>query len=58
MVGLVGGRMPITRDNLVDKFEHNRRETENVTGRGRTGMRLNLSGAGYKKPGTMTGFSA
>lgn len=34
MVELVGERMPITRDNLVDKLEHNRRETGNVTGRG------------------------
>ncbi|MEH3412300.1 hypothetical protein [Phytobacter diazotrophicus] len=34
MVELVGERMPITRDNLVDKLEHNWRETGNVTGKG------------------------
>lgn len=27
IVELIGERIPITRDNLVDKLEHNRRET-------------------------------
>lgn len=31
---LIGERVPITRDNLVDKLEHNRRETRNVIGKG------------------------
>ncbi|MEI9628632.1 hypothetical protein [Phytobacter diazotrophicus] len=31
---LIGERVPITRDNLVDKLEHNRRETGNVIGKG------------------------
>lgn len=34
VVELIGERMPITRDNLVDKLEHNRRETGNVIGKG------------------------
>lgn len=39
---MTGERGPITRDNLVDKLERNRRETNNVIGKGRTGMRHNL----------------
>ena len=31
---LIGERIPITRDNLVDKLERNRRETGNVIGKG------------------------
>jgi len=31
---LIGERVPITRDNLVDKLERNRRETGNVIGKG------------------------
>jgi hypothetical protein len=31
---LIGERVPITRDNLIDKLEHNRRETGNVIGNG------------------------
>lgn len=31
---LIGECTPITRDNLVDKLEHNRRETGNVIGKG------------------------
>ncbi|MEH5014058.1 hypothetical protein [Phytobacter diazotrophicus] len=31
---LIGERLPITRDNLIDKLEHNRRETSNVIGKG------------------------
>ena len=31
---LVGERVPITRDSLVDKLERNRRETRNVIGKG------------------------
>lgn len=31
---LIGERVPITRDSLVDKLEHNRRETRNVIGKG------------------------
>ncbi|MDU4354245.1 hypothetical protein PO654_16725 [Phytobacter diazotrophicus] len=31
---LIGERVPITRDSLVDKLEHNRRETKNVIGKG------------------------
>lgn len=34
VVEFIGERMPITRDNLVDKLEHNRRETGNVIGKG------------------------
>ncbi|WP_457976268.1 hypothetical protein [Enterobacter sp. SA197] len=34
VVELIGERVPITRDNLVDKLEHNRRETGNVIGKG------------------------
>ncbi|XWJ90324.1 hypothetical protein ACRARH_26135 [Phytobacter ursingii] len=30
---LIGERVPITRDNLVDKLEHNRRETGNLIGK-------------------------
>lgn len=33
VVELIGERMPITRDNLVDNLEHNRRETGNVIGK-------------------------
>ena len=31
---LIGERVPITRDNLIDKLEHNRCETGNVIGKG------------------------
>lgn len=31
---LIGERLPITRDSLADKLEHNRRETRNVIGKG------------------------
>lgn len=34
VVELIGERVPITRDNLVDKLEQNRRETGNVIGKG------------------------
>ncbi|ORJ48000.1 hypothetical protein B2M27_23250 [Kluyvera intermedia] len=34
VVDLIGERVPITRDNLVDKLERNRRETGNVIGKG------------------------
>ncbi len=31
---LIGERVPIARDSLADKLEHNRRETRNVIGKG------------------------
>lgn len=31
---LIGERVPITRNNLIEKLEHNRRETGNVIGKG------------------------
>jgi len=34
IVELIAERMTISRDNLVDKLEHNRRETGNVIGKG------------------------
>jgi len=34
VVELIGERLPITRNNLVDKLEHNRCETWNVIGKG------------------------
>lgn len=34
VVELIGEQVPITRDNLVDKLEQNRRETGNVIGKG------------------------
>lgn len=34
ILDLIGERVPITRDTLVDKLEHNRRETGNVIGKG------------------------
>ena len=34
VVELIGKRVPITKDNLVDKLAHNRRETGNVIGKG------------------------
>lgn len=34
VVEVIGERVPITRDNLVDKLEQNRRETGNVIGKG------------------------
>ena len=32
MMELIGGYMPIIRDNLVDKLERDQRETRNVIG--------------------------
>lgn len=34
VIELVTGGVPITKDNLVDRLEHNRRETGNVIGEG------------------------
>lgn len=34
ILDLIGEGVPITRDNLVDKLEHKRRETGNVIGKG------------------------
>ena len=31
---LIGERVPISRDSLVEKLEYNRRETGNVIGKG------------------------
>lgn len=45
---LIGERVPINRDSLVDKLEHNRRETGNVIGKARSGMRRSWSEEGYK----------
>lgn len=53
---LIGERVPITRDSLVDKLEHDRRETGNVIGKGATGMRRSWSGKEYKKPGAVAGL--
>lgn len=33
ILDLIGERIPITRDNLVDKLEYNRHETGNVIGK-------------------------
>ncbi len=34
VIELIGTRMPITKDNLIDKLEHNRREAGNLIGKG------------------------
>lgn len=34
MVDLVAMQVPITKDNLVDRLEHNRKATGNVIGKG------------------------
>lgn len=34
VVELVVGQVPVTRDNLVERLEHNRKHTGNVIGKG------------------------
>lgn len=56
MVDLIAGGVLVTKENLVDQLEHNRREAGNIIGREQTEMRQSWIEKGNKKPGSVAGL--
>jgi len=56
VVDLVATQVPIIKDNLVDRLEHNRKATGNVIGKGAYRDAANLVRNGNKNPGRYRDF--